>query len=108
MLLGDINWYADGDQTGQSWDSIGQWSTVELGEPVEISLEVYLVYHEMIRYEMPPDVYTFYWDLGDGTTSEVSSVTHEYFTPGFYKVTCFVEDKYGRSTSAELWIWVME
>lgn len=35
---------------------------------------------------------TFYWDLGDGTTSSSKIVTHNYDTPGIYVVTLTVTD----------------
>ena len=35
------------------------------------------------------------WDLGDGTTSNDTNVSHTYSTPGFYNVSLVVTDKSG-------------
>ncbi len=38
------------------------------------------------------EISTFFWDLGDGTTSNLEQLTHSYITHGDYVITLFIQD----------------
>lgn len=43
----------------------------------------------------------YYWDLGDGTTSEEMRVSHQYLNPGRYTVTLTITDKAGKTATKQ-------
>lgn len=83
------------------------WFSIKLGDSVKITPEIFIEYYET-RNKLALELHTFSWDLGDGNTSTDSVVTHTYSAPGEYLVSCYTEDKYGRSDTAEIWIRVIE
>ena len=46
------------------------------------------------------DRLTYIWNLGDGTTKEGRSITHQYERPGSYRVTLTVDDGTGSTCSS--------
>ncbi|MDD5425675.1 MAG: S8 family serine peptidase [candidate division Zixibacteria bacterium] len=42
---------------------------------------------------------TWYWNFGDGETSEVQNPTHEFLNPGTYNVSLTIQSSYGEITN---------
>lgn len=54
------------------------------------------------------DIESFVWNLGDGSTSTDSQVSHVFSTPGEYTVSLTVSDKKGKTDTTEVSIEVTE
>ncbi len=50
--------------------------------------------------------YTWFWDLGDGTTSTMQNPTHTYTTVGEYPVTLTVIDNQGQITTDDTMVFI--
>jgi PKD repeat protein len=53
-----------------------------------------------VSADLDGDVLNYAWDFGDGTSSSLKSVSHEYTQPGEYKVSLTVSDGQRTSTAA--------
>jgi hypothetical protein len=49
------------------------------------------------------DVHNWYWDFGDGNTSNEKNPSHQYNEPGEWTVILTVENSKGKSTHSKVW-----
>jgi hypothetical protein len=47
-----------------------------------------------------PDAVSWYWDFGDGTTSDEACPTHQYNSTGFYHISVTITDNQSRSDTS--------
>jgi len=52
--------------------------------------------------------YNWYWNFGDGNTSDEQNPTHIYITPNNYTVTLTVTDNSSNQSSDNTWAWIQE
>lgn len=54
------------------------------------------------------EIVTYHWDFADGSSSDVSTLSHVFTEPGLYNITLFVYDTRGAVDHKSLSIWVWE
>lgn len=99
---------------GDLWADTKTWSftfTVRSVEPLSVTAQatatsgnapLYSGLDATVSGGVPP--YSYYWTLGDGTTSHQSSVGHTYDEEGSYTAKVVVTDSQGRSASDSVFV----
>jgi hypothetical protein len=76
--------------------------TAHLEGPGTTSAGAATFFSASIEVPVPPYNYTYNWSFGDGTSATTPSnfTSHDYPSPGTYRVTVTVHDPYGRTSEA--------
>lgn len=82
--------------------------TISTAVPMEIQLKQSLQLDASDSSSANNETLSFHWDMGDGTTYDVSTVSHIYTSPGSYTISLRVADETNNSSSAQYPIHVFE